>query len=124
MVENHHHLLAAISILSCALKGSQPGTRVHPRVGAFAASLILGREYVPGLERASSPIVAIVLWGTLAAPKSQHRLPPRLRLPFEFSVFWTAGAALTTAGRPLAGAIFGALVAAHALMRVTLRRWD
>ncbi len=59
----------------------------------------------------AAPLAAILLWGRFAAPKSEHRLPDRLRIPFELTVFALACLALVAAGAPLAGAVFALLAA-------------
>ena len=43
------------------------------------------------------PLVAIVAWGTFAAPRARRRLATGVRVPFELSVFALAALALLSA---------------------------
>jgi hypothetical protein len=70
------------------------------------------------------PAVAVCLWGTVAAPKARHRLPLRLRAPFELGVFAGAAIALWGAGLTVPAAIFAAIAALNALLLTALDQWE
>ena len=63
---------------------------------------------------AGAPLLAAVVWGTLAAPRSERRLHGPALLAVQLSVLGSAAAALVVAGHALLGALFTALVVVNA----------
>ena len=63
---------------------------------------------------AGAPLLAAVVWGTLAAPKSERRLHGTALLAVQLCVLGTAAAALAVAGHALLGALFAGLVVVNA----------
>ncbi len=55
-------------------------------------------------------VLAAILWGRYAAPRSPRRLERRPRLAFELAVFTVACAALVIAGAYVWAAVFAGLV--------------
>jgi hypothetical protein len=81
--------------------------------GAFAVVLAV-----------AAPLVAVLLWGRFAAPRSAHRLPIGSRIPFELGVFLLATLALLAAGHAAAAIVFAALVALNALGLTAFDQWE
>jgi hypothetical protein len=71
-----------------------------------------------------APVLAIGLWGTLAAPKSTRRLPTRKRVPFELGVFALAALAFLASGHEAAAIIFAVAAAINAALLKWLEQWD
>src|SRR5204863_243055 len=69
----------------------------------------------------AAPAVAVVLWGTFAAPKATRRLADAARVPFELAVFALAAAALAAAGNAALALAFAALVVVNAALLTTFR---
>jgi Protein of unknown function (DUF2568) len=69
-----------------------------------------------------APLLAALIWGRWAAPRSAHRLPDRRRVPLELAVFAAATAALVAAGAPVLALVFAvvAIVDTAALARAGL----
>lgn len=61
-------------------------------------------------------VLAIVLWGIFAAPKSARRLRGGALVAFKVVFFALACAALFAANSPTLGVIFGVLVAANLVL--------
>jgi hypothetical protein len=59
----------------------------------------------------AAPVVAIILWGVFAAPRSERRLPTAPRVVFEASVFALAVIALLAADAPIAALVLAILAA-------------
>lgn len=72
----------------------------------------------------AAPLVAIVLWGLFAAPKSARRLPLQSRVPFEVTFFAAAVFALLAAGAPGAAAIMAALVVLNVALLTAFVQWE
>jgi hypothetical protein len=66
------------------------------------------------------PVVAAVLWGLFASPKSAVSLPDAAKLAFEIVWFGAAAAGLTHAGRPWLAVVF---VALYVVNRILLYVW-
>jgi hypothetical protein len=92
-------------------------------LAAFAAFAVWGAS-VSVLLGVAAQAVAILLWGTLAAPKSARRLPDRARIPFELAVFGLATAALAATASAALAIAFGVLVVANAVLLTTLSQWE
>jgi len=67
------------------------------------------------------PLVAAVIWGLYAAPKSSRRLPTRSRIAVELMVFAAACAALMIAGAYVWAVVLAVLVV---LNSVLVMRWE
>ena len=52
----------------------------------------------------AAPVLIIMLWGALVAPRAEHRLPDPLRLILELWIFAAASVGLAVAGQPVLGA--------------------
>jgi len=83
-----------------------------------------GDSVVSVLLAVAAPAVAVVLWGTLAAPKATRRLADAARVPFELAVFALAAAALAAAGNAALALAFAALVVVNAALLTTFRQWE
>ena len=70
------------------------------------------------------PLVAAGLWGTFAAPRARHRLPLRLRVPFELGVFAVAALAFWRAESAAPAATFAAVALVNALALTAFDQWD
>lgn len=93
-------------------------------IGAFAywgANVAGGLGAV--LLAVAAPLVAVVLWGRFAAPRSNRRLALRLRIPFELAVFALASLALIRASS-VAAIAFAAIVLGNALLLTLLDQWE
>jgi len=110
-----------------AIRDGNLAVKFALEVAAVAAFAYWGATVSSGLAAVTlaiaAPLVAIVLWGTLAAPRSERRLPVRLRVPFELAVFALATVAL--AGLSSAAAIgFAAIVLANSLLLTAFDQWE
>lgn len=84
----------------------------------------VGSGAIPVVLAIGAPAAAVVLWGRFAAPKSNRRLRPAARVPFELCVFALATATLlSTVGRA-AAAVFALVVAVNAMLLTVLGDWD
>lgn len=93
-------------------------------IGSFAywgASVASGALAI--LLAVVAPVVAIALWGRLAAPRSERKLPLRPRIAFELAVFTLAALALLRTSWPAAIA-FAGVVVANTLLLTALHQWD
>jgi uncharacterized protein DUF2568 len=94
-------------------------------IAAFAYwGTTVGHGVVSVVVAIAAPALFVVLWGTFAAPKADHRLPAARRIPFELAVFALAVAALVAAGAPLAAAILGVLVAINSVLLTVFQQWE
>jgi hypothetical protein len=84
----------------------------------------VGGGAVPVVAAVLAPAVAVVVWGTFAAPRAARRLATPARVPLELAVFGIAVAALATAGSPLAAAVLAGAVLVNAALLTALRQWD
>ena len=90
--------------------------------GLWGASIADGPAAV--LLAIGLPLLVAALWGTLAAPRARHRLPRRLRAPFELGVFALASLALWQAGWAVAGAAFAAVAIVNVALLTVLGQWE
>ena len=65
---------------------------------------------------AGAPLLAAIVWGTLAAPKSERRRHGSALLATQLGVLGSAAAALAVAGHALLGALFAGLVVVNAVV--------
>jgi len=63
-----------------------------------------------------APLVAAVVWGVFAAPKSVRRLRAGTLLAVQMAVLGAGAVALAAAGRPLLAAVFAAIVVVNAVL--------
>jgi hypothetical protein len=70
------------------------------------------------------PILAILIWGLWAAPRSRHRLSTVARVPLEVGMLALAVVALVATGQVLVGAAFAVLFIVNAVLLTTFRQWD
>jgi hypothetical protein len=71
-----------------------------------------------------APALFIVLWARFAAPRSDHRLPARSRVPFELGLFALAAVALAVARAPVLAAAFAVLVVVNAALLTVFDQWE
>jgi hypothetical protein len=97
-------------------------------LAAFAAFAVWGADVGSGASAVilavAAPLVAVLLWGRFAAPRSARRLPLRSRVPFELGVFLLAALALLAAGHTVAAIVFAALVALNSLGLTAFDQWE
>jgi hypothetical protein len=97
-------------------------------LAAFAAFAVWGADVGSGafavILAVAVPLVAVLLWGRFAAPRSAHRLPQSARVPFELGVFLLAALALLAAGHAAAAIVFAALVALSASGLTAFDQWE
>jgi len=91
-------------------------------LGLWGASIAHGAAAV--VLAIGLPALAAGLWGTFAAPKARHRLPLRLRAPFEVGVFAVAALALWGAASVAPAATFAAFVLLNALLLTAFDQWE
>jgi hypothetical protein len=72
----------------------------------------------------TAPALMILVWGRFAAPRSDHRLPSRSRIPLELGVFALATVALVVAGSPVLAAVFAALAAVNTALITVFDQWE
>ena len=113
----------------------EPGTGVKAanlalkfglEVVAIAAFAYWGANLAAGVRSVLAgilaPLVAVILWGTLAAPRARRRLATRARVPLELSVFALATLALLTASS-LAAIVFASAAAINAICLTAFGQW-
>jgi Protein of unknown function (DUF2568) len=97
-------------------------------LAAFGAFAVWGADVGSGafavILAVVAPLVAVLLWGRFAAPRSTHRLPRSARIPFELGVFLLAALVLLGAGHAAVAAVLGALVALNALGLTAFDQWE
>jgi Protein of unknown function (DUF2568) len=71
-----------------------------------------------------APVVAVVLWGVFAAPRSERRLALGARVPFELGVFGLAVVALVAADAPVAAVVLAGVVVVNAALLTAFRQWE
>jgi hypothetical protein len=62
------------------------------------------------------PVIAIVLWGYFAAPKSNHRLQQPYRMVFASGIFSVAVFTLNITGKTMLAAVFAIMVILNQLL--------
>ena len=107
-----------------ALRIVNLGVKFLLELAAFAAFAVWGASVGHGgvsvVVAVTAPLLAIALWGRLAAPKSERRLALRPRLAFEGAVFGLAVLALLAAGHPGAALVFGVIAVVNAVLLAAL----
>ena len=63
-----------------------------------------------------APLVAAVIWGVFAAPKSQRRLQGAALVVLQLAVLGAGAVALAAAGHPVPAAVFGVAIAVNAAL--------
>ncbi len=64
------------------------------------------------------PVVAVVIWGVVFAPRARRRLEDPVRLVAEIVLFAASAAGLALTGRPVPAAVFGVVaIGTAALLR-------
>jgi Protein of unknown function (DUF2568) len=91
-------------------------------LGALAALAVgfagIGSAPTNVVLAVGAPVVAAIVWGIYAAPKSSRRLPTAPRMAVELAVFAAAGAALVAAGAYVWAAVLACLVLVNASLLV------
>lgn len=82
-----------------------------------------GHGVVAVLLAIAAPVLMVIVWGRLAAPRSEHRLPLSSRIPLELAVFTLAALALLEYST-VAVVAFAAVVIINALLLTALRQWQ
>lgn len=70
------------------------------------------------------PLVAVVVWGRWAAPRSLRRLSTVRRVPLEVVLFALAVVALVCSGADVAGAMLAALMVINGVLLTVFEQWD
>jgi hypothetical protein len=79
---------------------------------------------ISALAAVAAPLAMIVLWGTFAAPRAQHRLSTAIRIPFELAVSALAAGALLAADARVPAAGLAALVLFNSVPLTRFDQWD
>ena len=110
------------------MKGLNLAVKFLLELAALAAFGLFGASVADGVLAVvlaiGLPVVAAVAWGTFAAPRARHRLPLRLRAPFELGVFALAALALWQAESWVLGAAFAVVAVANALLLTAFDQWE
>jgi len=111
-----------------ALKAANLAVKFGLELAAFAAFAYWGGTVGSGIVSVAvaigAPLIAIVSWGVLAAPRSRRRLPTPTRVVFESAVFALAAVALLVAASLLAGLLFAAVAIVNAVLLTAFEQWD
>lgn len=111
-----------------ALKAANLALKFLLELCALAAFAIFGASVGGGaaslLAAVVLPVVAVVLWGTLAAPRARRRLPLPARVPFELTFFGLAALALVAAGSTLGGVVLAAAVLVNSWLLTAFDQWE
>lgn len=83
---------------------------------AAVGAVIVAGAAVSWIVAVVAPMLLIVVWGGLIAPKAKHRLSDPLRLGVEICLFLVVGCALGLAGHVLAGVALAAVSVVVALI--------
>jgi len=106
------------------LKNSNLAVKFGLELIAFGAFAYWGSQLHPILVAVivgiAAPASAVLLWGSFAAPRSPRRLPTRLRVPFELSVFALAAVALVAVGWTAIAIAFAVVVIVNAVLLARL----
>jgi hypothetical protein len=109
------------------VRAANLGLKFLLELAAFAAFAYWGANVADGalslVLAIVAPVVAIALWGRLAAPRSPRRLPAARRIPFELAVFALAVAGLLWVGVTAAAIVLAALVTANSILLTAFRQW-
>jgi hypothetical protein len=68
------------------------------------------------------PVIAIMLWGYFAAPKSKHRLQQPSRVLFALTMFGAAIFLLNLTGKTMLAAVFAIMVIINQLLLFILKQ--
>ena len=98
--------LALRFALELAALGALAYWGVHTGL-SVAADVILG---------VGAPVMAAVVWGAFAAPKSSRRLSGAALIAVQLAVLGAGAIALVAAGQPVLGAAFAALIGANTVL--------
>ena len=92
---------------------------------ALVAFGVLGWSVGTGVWRfalaAALPLIAAVLWGAFAAPRSARRLRDPQRFAFELVFFGAAGGSVIYLGRVALGVVFGVVALTNMILVRVLR---
>jgi hypothetical protein len=92
------------------VKGLNLGLKFVLELAAIAAlanwGATLGSGAAAWLGAGGAALLAMVLWGTFAAPKAKRRLPRSARIPFELTVFALAAVGLAVAASTTLAIVF------------------
>jgi hypothetical protein len=115
------------TILSAKLQSANLAVKFALELAALGAFAYWATTVASGagavLLAIAAPLAAGTLWGRFAAPRAQHRLPLRQRVPFELAVFGLAALAVLTASSA-AAVVFTAAVIANALLLTVFGQWE
>jgi len=81
----------------------------------FHTNMGKAAEFILGI---GLPVVAILLWGFLAAPKAKHRLPFAYLIPFKLILFLLTAFLLYKCGQQKWAFIFAAIAIASELLEI------
>jgi hypothetical protein len=106
-----------------AIRGANLGLKFFLELAAVAAFAYAAAALTDGFAAVLLAIaaagLAILLWGVVAAPRSDHRLPVPERMAFELAFFGLAAVGLLLAGHlVLAVAFFFVFVVNAALLQL------
>lgn len=73
---------------------------------------------------AAAPLAMILIWGRWAAPRAARRLPLRLRVPLELTIFAAAGLLAYASGLRVVAIAFLVVAAANAVALSLLSQWE
>jgi hypothetical protein len=68
------------------------------------------------------PVIAVLLWGYFAAPKSKHRLQQPSRVLFSLTMFGAAIFLLNMTGKSMLAAVFAIMVIINQLLQFILKQ--
>lgn len=83
-----------------------------------------GHGWVSVILAVAAPAVMIVVWGRYAAPRASRRLPARLRIPLELTVFAAAGVLAYLADLRALAVAFGVVVVVNAIALSAFDQWE
>jgi hypothetical protein len=92
---------------------------------AVVAALAVAGARWSWLIAVLAPLVLVVIWGALVAPKARHRLSDPFRLGLEIVLFAVAGTVIAIAGYVIGGVVVSVSSAVVAVvLRVTGEPWE
>ena len=101
-------------------RGSTLAVRFLCELGMLAAlgdaGFTLGSGAFAWVLGMGAPLIAILIWGALIAPKARHPLAPVPRLGLEVILLGAAVTGLVAAGQPVIGVLLGALALTTSLL--------
>lgn len=106
------------------MRGLNLAVKFLLEIVAFAGLGVWGWQAAGWFGVVVTPAAAVALWGLLAAPKANHRLPLAARVPFELGVFATAASAWWASGHAHTAALFAVLAAVNAVGLTVWRQWE